>query len=57
LLKAVAALLWPAIVIILRISFRDSSRMLIKSAPSHKFTVKAGEMEVSMEDTTGSRVR
>jgi CheY-like chemotaxis protein len=50
LLKAVATLLWPIIVIILLFAFRDGIRLIMESARSRKFSVKVGEMEVSMEE-------
>jgi CheY-like chemotaxis protein len=50
LLRAIASLLWPVIVIILLFAFRDGIQSIIESARSRKFTVKVGEMEVSMEE-------
>jgi len=50
LLRAIAALLWPLIVILLLIIFRKAVTPIIESAKSRKFTVKVGEMEVSMEE-------
>ena len=50
LLRAVATLLWPLIVIILLFAFRDGIRTIIDSARTRKFSVKVGEMEVSMEE-------
>lgn len=50
LIRAVATLLWPLIVIILLFAFRNGIRSLIDSARTRKFSVKVGEMEVSMEE-------
>jgi CheY-like chemotaxis protein len=50
LLRAVASLLWPVIVVILLFAFRDAIRQVIRSAQSRKFTVKVGEMEVEMDE-------
>jgi len=49
-LKAVASLLWPIIVIILLLAFRKPVEGLIETARLRKFTVKVGEMELSMEE-------
>lgn len=49
-LKAIAVLLWPLIVIVLLLSFRKQVAGLIETARSRKFTVKVGEMELSMEE-------
>jgi CheY-like chemotaxis protein len=45
-----ATLLWPVIVIVVLLIFRKSVRNLIDSASGRKFTVKIGEMELSMDD-------
>ncbi len=50
LIRAIATLLWPLIVIILLFAFRGSIRSLIDSARSRKFSVRVGEMELSMEE-------
>ena len=50
LIRAIATLLWPLIVIILLFAFRDGIRSLIDSARNRKFSVKVGEMELSMEE-------
>jgi len=50
LLRSIANLLWPIIVIILLFAFRDAIRKIIDSATTRKFSVKVGEMEVSMEE-------
>src|SRR5574338_272193 len=50
LIRAFATLLWPLIVIILLFAFRDGIRSLIDSARTRKFSVKVGEMELSMEE-------
>ncbi len=49
-LKAIASLLWPLIVIVILFSFRSQVAGLIETARSRKFTVKVGEMELSMEE-------
>lgn len=50
LLRAIATLLWPLIVIILLFAFRNGIRALIDSARTRRFSVRVGEMEVSMEE-------
>lgn len=49
-LKALASLLWPLIVIVLLFSFRGQMAGLIETARMRKFTVKVGEMELSMDE-------
>ncbi len=49
-LKAVASLLWPIIVIVLLLAFRKPVEGLIETARLRKFTVKVGEMELSMDE-------
>jgi CheY-like chemotaxis protein len=49
-LKSIASLLWPLIVIIILLAFRKQVSDLIETARSRKFTVKVGEMELSMEE-------
>jgi len=49
-LKAIASLLWPLIVIVILFSFRSQVAGLIETARTRKFTVKVGEMELSMEE-------
>jgi len=49
-LKAIASLLWPLIVIVILLAFRKQVSDLIETARSRKFTVKVGEMELSMEE-------
>lgn len=49
-ITSLATLLWPIIVIAILFIFRKSVEDLIKSASGRKFTVKIGEMEVSMDD-------
>lgn len=50
LIRAIATLLWPILVIILLFAFREGIRGIIESARSRKFVFKVGEMEVSMEE-------
>lgn len=49
-LKAIAALLWPVMVILVLFWFRKDVRGVIDSARSRKFSVKVGEMELSMDE-------
>jgi CheY-like chemotaxis protein len=50
LIESIATILWPIIVLVLIIIFRKSVDALINSARGRKFTVKIGEMEVSMDE-------
>ncbi|MBT3188626.1 MAG: response regulator [Anaerolineae bacterium] len=49
-ISSVATILWPLIVIVILILFRKSVQALIESARGRKFTVKIGEMELSMDE-------
>ena len=49
-INSIATILWPLIVIIILIIFRKSVQALIESARGRKFTVKIGEMELSMDE-------
>lgn len=49
-LKAIATLLWPVIVIAIMLIFRKPVEELIASARLRKFAVKVGEVELSMEE-------
>ena len=49
-IDSIAKLLWPLIVIFILFSFRENVRALIKSGKSRKFSVKIGDMEVSMDE-------
>ncbi|MFZ5880184.1 MAG: response regulator [Chloroflexota bacterium] len=49
-LKAIATLLWPVIVIAIMLIFRKPVEELIATARSRKFAVKVGEVELSMEE-------
>ena len=49
-INSVATILWPTIVIIILLSFRENIQSLIKSSEQRKFTVKIGEMELSMDE-------
>ncbi|MBI5295413.1 MAG: response regulator [Chloroflexi bacterium] len=49
-LKAIASLLWPVIVIVILLAFRKPVEGLIETARLRKFTVKVGEVELSMEE-------
>jgi CheY-like chemotaxis protein len=49
-LKAVASLLWPVLAVVVLIIFRDDIKPIIESARSRRFSVKVGEMELSMEE-------
>ncbi|MCF6277407.1 MAG: response regulator [Anaerolineales bacterium] len=49
-IDSIATILWPLIVIIILFSFRKNIRSLIKSSETRKFTVKIGEMELSMDE-------
>lgn len=49
-IESIATLLWPLIVIAILILFRKNVQGLIESARGRKFTVKIGEMELSMDE-------
>ncbi len=49
-LKAIASLLWPVIVIVILLAFRKPVEGLIDTARQRKFAVKVGEVELSMEE-------
>ena len=48
--ESIATILWPLIVIIILLSFRKNIQSLIRSSETRKFTVKIGEMELSMDE-------
>jgi CheY-like chemotaxis protein len=50
LLEGLAAVAWPAIIILLIFLFRPAISALIESAKSRKFTLKFGGQELSMEE-------
>jgi CheY-like chemotaxis protein len=50
LLEGLAALAWPAIIILLIFLFRPAVAALIESARSRKFTLKIGGQELTMEE-------
>ena len=50
LVTSIATILWPIIVIGILVIFRKSVQGLIDSARGRKFTVKIGEMELSMDE-------
>ena len=50
LIDSVAKILWPIIVVFVLFSFRKNIQALIKSGESRKFSVKIGDMEVSMDE-------
>lgn len=50
LLRALAALAWPGIIIILLFLFRQNVREVIESAKSRRFTVKVAGNELTMEE-------
>ncbi len=50
LLRALATLAWPAIIVILLFLFRRNVRELIESAKSRRFTVKVAGNELTMEE-------
>lgn len=50
LIDSLATILWPLIVIIILFSFRKNIQSLIRSGETRKFTVKIGEMELSMDE-------
>ncbi len=49
-IESIATILWPIIVIIILLSFRQNIQALIKSSETRKFTVKIGEMELNMDE-------
>jgi len=52
LLEGLAAVAWPAIVVLLILLFRPAISALIESAKSRKFTLKLGGQELSMEEAS-----
>ncbi len=50
LIESIATILWPIIVLVIIVIFRKSVDALINSARGRKFTVKIGEMELSMDE-------
>lgn len=50
LLEGLAALAWPAIIILLIFMFRPLVAALVESAQSRKFTLKIGGQELTMEE-------
>lgn len=50
LLEGLAAVAWPAIIVLLILLFRPAISALIESAKSRKFTLKLGGQELSMEE-------
>ncbi|MCP4141154.1 MAG: response regulator [Chloroflexi bacterium] len=50
LINSIATILWPIIVIGILFIFRKNVQGLIESARGRKFTVKIGEMELSMDE-------
>jgi CheY-like chemotaxis protein len=50
LIDSLATIMWPTIVIIILFSFRKNIQDLIKSGESRKFSVRIGDMEVSMDE-------
>jgi len=50
LIDSIASLMWPLIVIVILLIFRKSVEALIDSASGRKFSVKIGEMELSMDE-------
>jgi CheY-like chemotaxis protein len=50
LIEALAAMAWPAIVLILIVCFRPAIVGIIESAKSRRFTLKVGGQELSMEE-------
>lgn len=49
-IESIATILWPVIVIIILLSFRQNIQALIKSSETRKFQVKIGDMEISMDE-------
>ena len=52
LLEGLAAVAWPAIVVLLIILFRPAVAAVIESARSRKFTLKLGGQELTMEEAS-----
>lgn len=50
LIKGIASILWPLIVVVIIIIFRPAVAGIIESARSRKFTLKIGGQELSMEE-------
>ncbi len=49
-ISSIATILWPLIVLLILIIFRKGVQALIDSALGRKFTLKVGEMELSMDE-------
>ena len=49
-IESIATILWPIIVIIILLSFRQNIQALIKSSETRKFQVRIGDMEISMDE-------
>lgn len=52
LVKALAALVWPLLVIVVVLRFAPAMRALIESAKSRRFTVKLGGQELTMDEVS-----
>ena len=50
LVESIATIMWPLIVIIIIVLFRESVKELIDSARKRKFSVKIGDMEIEMDE-------
>jgi CheY-like chemotaxis protein len=54
-LEGIAAVAWPAIVILVVLLFRPAVAALIESAKSRKFTLKIGGQELSMDEANAQQ--
>ncbi len=54
-IKGIASLLWPCIVILLVLLFKPAVAALIESAKSRKFTLKIGGQELTMEEANAQQ--
>ncbi|MGB2866522.1 MAG: response regulator [Sedimentisphaerales bacterium] len=52
LVEALAALVWPLLVIVVVLRFAPAMRALIESAKSRRFTVKLGGQELTMDEVS-----
>jgi CheY-like chemotaxis protein len=49
-LQGLAAIIWPLIVLIIILIFRNNLRSILESARARKFAIKIGDAELSMEE-------
>lgn len=54
-ISAIAALLWPALILIALLMFRNPLRRVIQSAERRKWTLKVGGQELGMEELSNQQ--